>query len=92
MPRVKQTKGKCAHCGLEIAKGGVVRHLSACKVWKELLTKSESKKVSSQTLYHLRIQAAGQPQFWLDVEMRGTSTWTNWISTSGRYGWIAAGT
>ena len=43
MPRVKQSKGKCSHCGLEIAKGGVTRHLSACSEWKELLTKAERK-------------------------------------------------
>jgi hypothetical protein len=74
MPRGKQSKGNCIHCGLEIAKGGVTRHLSACNAWKALLTKAERKKGGSQTLYHLRIQAAGQPQFWLDVEMRGSST------------------
>lgn len=73
MARVKQSKGKCAHCGIEIAKGGVTRHLSACAAWKELLTKAERKKSASQTLYHLRIQAVGSPQFWLDLEMRGSS-------------------
>ena len=74
MPRVKQSKGKCAHCGLEIAKGGVIRHLSACAAWKELLIKAESKKGGSQKLYHLRVQADGEPQFWLDMEMRGSAT------------------
>ena len=74
MPRAKQTKGKCDHCGLEIAKGSVTRHLSACAVWKELLTKSERKKGNSQALYNLRIQAMGAPQFWFDVEMRGSGT------------------
>lgn len=74
MARVKQSKGNCAHCGLEIAKGGVTRHLSACAAWKELLIKAERRKDGIQTLYHLRIQAVGLPQFWLDVEMRGNST------------------
>jgi hypothetical protein len=74
MPSVKQSKGKCAHCGLEIAKGGVIRHLSACVAWKELLIKAENKKGGSQKLYHLRVQADGAPQFWLDVEMRGSAT------------------
>ena len=74
MPRVKQSKGKCAHCGLEIAKGGVIRHLSACAAWKELLIKAENKKGGSQKLYHLRVQADRAPQFWLDVEMRGSAT------------------
>ncbi len=73
MARVKQSKGKCAHCGIEIAKGGVIRHLSVCAAWKELQTKAERKKGASQTLYHLRIQAVGSPQFWLDLEMRGSS-------------------
>ena len=73
MARVKQTKGKCAHCGHEIAKGGVIRHLSVCVAWKELLTKAERKKGGSQALYHLRIQAVWSSQFWLDVEMRGNS-------------------
>jgi hypothetical protein len=74
MPRVKQSKGKCAHCGLEIAKGGVTRHLSACTAWKELQSKAERKKGGSQMLYHLRIQADEAPEFWLDLEMRGSAT------------------
>lgn len=74
MPRGKQSKGKCTHCGLEIAKTGVTRHLAACSKWKELVTTAEHKKGSSETLYHLRIQAVGLPQFWLDLEMRGRTT------------------
>lgn len=74
MPRGKQSKGKCTHCGLEIAKSGVTRHLAACAIWKELVKKAEHKKGSSETLYRLRIQAVGLPQFWLDLEMRGRGT------------------
>jgi hypothetical protein len=74
MPRGKQSKGKCVHCGMEIAKSGVTRHLAACASWKELLTQAEHKKGDSETLYHLRIQAAGLPQFWLDLEIRGRAT------------------
>jgi len=71
MPRGKQSKGKCAHCGLEMAKSSVNRHLAACAPWNELVTKAERKKGGSETLYRLRIQAAGLPEFWLHVEMRG---------------------
>ncbi|MFH0959587.1 MAG: hypothetical protein V1897_12870 [Pseudomonadota bacterium] len=74
MTRGKQSKGRCVHCGMEIAKSGVNRHLAACASWKEFLTKAEHKKGGSETLYHLRIQAAGLPQFWLDLEMRGRGT------------------
>lgn len=74
MARGKQSKGKCAHCNLEIPKSGVTRHLAACVPWKELVTKAERKKSRNETLYRLRIQAAGLPQFWLDLEMRGRAT------------------
>jgi hypothetical protein len=74
MARGKQSKGKCAYCGHEVAKNGVAKHLSNCAQWKEAVTKAEHKKTGSETLYHLRVQAAGQPQFWLDLEMRGSAT------------------
>jgi hypothetical protein len=37
------------------------------------VAKAESSKRKSDTLYHLRVQAAGQPPFWLDLEMRGAA-------------------
>jgi hypothetical protein len=74
MPRRKQSKGKCVHCGLEMAKSGVTRHVAACAPWKELASKADRKKGDTETLYQLRIQAAGLPEFWLQVEMRGRAT------------------
>jgi len=74
MPRGKQSKGKCVYCGNEVAKNGVAKHLAICAQWKEAVTKAEHKKTGSEPLYHLRVQAAGQPQFWLDLEMRGSAT------------------
>lgn len=74
MPRGKQSKGKCAYCGHEVAKNGVAKHLATCAQWKGAVTKAEHKKAGTETLYHLRVQAAGQPQFWLDLEMRGSGT------------------
>jgi hypothetical protein len=74
MPRARQSKGKCAHCGLEMAKSGVSRHLTACAPWNQMVAKADRKKGSAETLYRLRIQAAGLPEFWLHVEMRGRAT------------------
>ena len=74
MPRGKSSKGKCAYCGHEMAKNGVAKHLVACAQWKAVVTKAERKKSGGETLYHLRVQAAGLSQFWLDVEMRGSAT------------------
>ncbi len=74
MPRGKQSKGVCAYCGLEIAKNGVTKHLSACSKRQAAVQAAEHKKTQAETLYHLRVQAAGQSEFWLDLEMRGVAT------------------
>jgi len=74
MPREKQSKGKCAYCGQEVAKSAVSKHLTACAQWKEAVAKSERKKSRGESLYHLRVQAAELPPFWLDLEMRGSAT------------------
>lgn len=74
MPRAKQSKGTCGYCGLEMAKGGVAKHLSACLKRQEIIDKAERKKVGRETLYHLRVQDAWKNQFWLDLEVRGSST------------------
>ncbi len=69
----KQTKGICAYCGKEIAKSGINKHLAACDKWKDAAINSGRKNSAQETLYHLRIQAAGLPEFWLDLEMRGSA-------------------
>jgi hypothetical protein len=74
MPRGKQSKGMCAYCGAEISKSGVTKHLSACSNRQTIIEKAERKKTASETLYHLRVQDAWRSEFWLDLEMRGSST------------------
>jgi hypothetical protein len=74
MPRGKESKGQCAYCGQEIAENGVVKHLAACASRQKAITTAEGKKGGIETFYHLRIQAAGLSQFWLDLEMRGSTT------------------
>lgn len=71
MARGKQSKGTCAHCGLEMVKSGVTRHLATCAAWNELVAKADNKKGANEKLYRLRIRAEGLPSFWLDLEMRG---------------------
>jgi hypothetical protein len=74
MSRGKISKGECTFCGQIIAKNGVTKHLATCAQWKEAVIKGELKKGVNETIYHLRVQAIGQPQFWLDLEMRGSAT------------------
>lgn len=73
MPRSKQTKGICAFCGAEIGKGTVAKHLARCETRRALLAQIENESRAAETLYHLRVQAMGQNEFWLDVEARGES-------------------
>jgi hypothetical protein len=74
MPRVQQSKGKCAYCGQEKTKGVMTKHLSACPEHQSLIEKAERNKADSETLYHLRVQDAWRKEFWLDLEMRGSAT------------------
>ena len=74
MPRGKQSKGTCNYCAAEIAKSGVAKHLSACPKRQAIIKKEERKKAESETLYHLRVQDVWRNEFWLDLEMRGSST------------------
>lgn len=74
MPRAKQSRGTCSYCGAEIAKGGMTRHLSACLKRRAAIDEAERSKAEVETLYHLRVQDAYQPDFWLDLEVRGSST------------------
>ncbi|MEB3338376.1 MAG: hypothetical protein VKJ46_12995, partial [Leptolyngbyaceae bacterium] len=74
MPRGKQSKGTCAYCGKEIAKGSISKHLSACPQRQEAIAKAEQKKAKPEKLYHLRVQDAYQNEYWLDLEMRGSKT------------------
>ena len=74
MPRGKPSRGKCTYCGAEIAKSGATKHLSACPKRQAIIEKAERKKLESDTLHHLRVQDAWRHEFWLDLEMRGSST------------------
>lgn len=74
MPRGKPSKGRCAYCGTEITKSAARKHLSACPQRQAAIEKAKQKKSKSETLYYLRVQDAWRSEFWLDLEMRGSST------------------
>ncbi len=73
MAQRKQSQGKCAYCGQELAKNGAGKHLAGCVKRQEVVAKAGGKEGNSESLYHLRVQAAGQSEFWLDLEMRGSA-------------------
>jgi hypothetical protein len=71
MARAKQTKGICAYCGQPIGKTAAARHFASCPACQNAAAHAEKSKRKPETLYRLRVQAQGQPEYWLDLEMRG---------------------
>ncbi len=74
MARRKQTKGKCAYCGREMAKSGMTRHLKTCPARREAVAAADAGRGKTQTIYHLQVQNAWNPDFWLHLEMNGEAT------------------
>jgi hypothetical protein len=72
MPRRKQPIGKCTFCGQELSKSGMTKHLDVCAKRKEVISKSTGTR--KEKLYHLRAQDAGYGEFFLDLEVRGSTT------------------
>lgn len=73
MPRKKQSKGTCVYCGQEIAKSGATKHLGSCAQLLEAIAKTGQDKTSHEPLYRLRVQSRAIPEYWLNIEMRGSA-------------------
>jgi hypothetical protein len=58
-----------------MTKGGLSRHLKTCTRRQEAIKAAESRKraAQKQRLYHLQIQDAWSPDFWLHLEMKGNA-------------------
>lgn len=74
MARRNQSRGKCSYCGQEMAKGGMLKHLSTCSQRQNVIAETERKPGAQERLYHIRVQDAWGGDFWLDLEMRGSAT------------------
>jgi hypothetical protein len=73
MARATPTKGLCAFCNAIIPKVSATRHFAKCIPWQTAVAAAEASKRPVETLYHLRIQAQGAPDYWLNLEMRGSA-------------------
>jgi hypothetical protein len=76
MTRKKQSQGECVFCGRAMTKVGLSKHLKTCLQRQEMINTAGSKRQASQTerLYHLQIQDAWSPDFWLHIEMNGNAS------------------
>jgi hypothetical protein len=60
--------GTCVLCGYRSGKAGMVRHVSSCAA------AHDASKRTPIWLYHLRVEGAGAPMYWLDLEMKTQAT------------------
>ncbi|MGB3790709.1 MAG: hypothetical protein WA949_22060 [Phormidesmis sp.] len=63
------------------------KHLASCKARQGTIGQFAEKKGKEETLYHLRVQDAYRPEFWLNLEMRGSKKLTD-LDSYLRYIWL----
>lgn len=63
----EQTKGLCKYCGKEYTKGGMIRHLPACKKRKEKLESEKGKRKCGY--FQIVIMAKYSKKYWLIIEV-----------------------
>jgi hypothetical protein len=52
----------------------MTKHLSACPARRAAIEQAEQQNIPTEPLYHLFVEDAHDPYFWLHLEMRGSST------------------
>jgi len=72
----KQSNGKCSYCEQSFAKGGMTKHLASCKVRQTAMGEPLGEGVGkgeprTTTIYHLQIEGAERPAYWLHIEIPG---------------------
>lgn len=60
--------GTCMLCRYRSGKAEMVRHVSSCAA------AHDASKGTPTRLYHLRVEGAGAPMYWLDLEMKADAT------------------
>jgi len=66
----KTSMGKCEKCGQVVAKNAMTRHIVKCVLEKE----DEESKSSQVEIFHIMVEAAGGPMYWLHVDVPTSAT------------------
>jgi DNA-directed RNA polymerase subunit RPC12/RpoP len=62
------------YCNTELERRVMTRHLTGCRARRAVIEQAEQREIASERLYHLFVEDAYNAEFWLHLEMRGTST------------------
>ena len=72
----QQSNGKCIYCEKSFAKGGMTKHLASCEVRQGAMSEPlgvgvGKGKPRTTTIYHLQIEGAERPAYWMHIEIPG---------------------
>jgi hypothetical protein len=74
MAQNPESRGTCLFCGETVVKRSVTKHLAKCPKRMESIQAAAASTRPQATLWHLRVQDAYSKDYWLDLEMTGTSS------------------
>src|SRR4051812_38522519 len=67
------TQGICHLCKGTFPKGSMTRHLSKCLTTRDDAEKSGDSKAKTGKLFHVVVEARGDPRYWLHLELPATA-------------------
>jgi hypothetical protein len=68
------SKGKCLFCNNEFSKGGMTKHLSACKAKVAEIEAENQAKVAKTKIFHLVVEGRSVYQYWMHIEIPAKAT------------------
>jgi len=74
MVRKTQSRGLCVFCSREMTRGGLAKHLKSCPKRQEAINAANQGSGRGQSIYHLQVEDAWEGDYWLHLEMKGSST------------------
>lgn len=77
MSKRPQTKGACVYCGKSMTGTGMTRHLETCPERQAKIAAANARAGTVQSLFHLVVRDRYRPEYWLHLEMNGSSPLTN---------------
>lgn len=76
MTRKAQSRGTCLYCKQELTKSSMTKHWDKCPGRLQALQTADQNPKPAQKLYHVRVEDAYDKDFWLDLEISGSTNLT----------------
>jgi hypothetical protein len=73
MAKIPPSTGSCAFCNGNFPRAGMTRHLKSCAAYQASLSSGKGSRVRKKTFFHLFVEGADAPEFWLHLDVRTTA-------------------